>query len=102
MYGDVITKSMKNAIDETNRRREIQMAYNKKHNITPKTIIKDIQKTVLISTRLGEEKQISKEEKEKLILNLEKELEKAVKELDFESAITLRDQILELKGVRKK
>jgi len=98
MYGDVITPSMQRAIDETNRRRSIQEAYNKKHNITPKTIVKDIHSTLLITNKIGEEKEISKLEKENLIKSIEEELEVAVKDLDFELAIVLRDRLLELKG----
>ena len=101
MYGDVITDSMRRAIDETNRRRKIQQAYNKKHGITPKTIVKDIRNSLLITSKIGEEKPMNEKEKKKLIDALEKQLEVAVKDLDFETAITLRDRLIELKeGVK--
>lgn len=98
MYGDTITGSMQRAIDETNRRREIQIAYNKEHGIVPKTIVKAITNTINISTKIKEETSLSAAEKAKLISKLESELEGAVKELDFEKAIELRDKILDLKG----
>lgn len=98
MYGDAITDSMKRAIDETNRRREIQKRYNKEHNIVPKTIVKDIHNTIKVSSKITESQKIGEKEKKQLVEKLEKELEAAVKELDFESAIELRDKIIELKG----
>lgn len=98
MYGDTITDSMKRAIDETNRRREIQNRYNKEHNIVPKTIVKDIHNTIKVSSKITESQKIGEKEKKQLVEKLEKELEAAVKELDFESAIELRDKIIELKG----
>lgn len=98
MYGDTITDSMKRAIDETNRRREIQKRYNKEHNIVPKTIVKDIHNTIKVSSKITESQKIGEKEKKQLVAKLEKELEAAVKELDFESAIELRDKIIELKG----
>lgn len=98
MYGDTITDSMKRAIDETNRRREIQKRYNKEHNIVPKTIVKDIHNTIKVSSKITESQKIGEKEKKQLVEKLEKELEAAVKELDFESAIELRDKIIELKG----
>lgn len=98
MYGDSITDSMKRAIDETNRRREIQKRYNKEHNIVPKTIVKDIHNTIKVSSKITESQKIGEKEKKQLVEKLEKELEAAVKELDFESAIELRDKIIELKG----
>lgn len=101
MYGDTITASMKRAIDETNRRREIQQRYNKEHGIVPKTIIKDIKNTLLITSKVEEENKLSEKEKKDLIVKLEKELELAVKDLDFEKAIELRDKIIELKGEPK-
>ena len=98
MYGDSITDSMKRAIDETNRRREIQKRYNKERNIVPKTIVKDIHNTIKVSSKITESQKIGEKEKKQLVEKLEKELEAAVKELDFESAIELRDKIIELKG----
>ena len=98
MYGDTITDSMKRAIDETNRRREIQKRYNKERNIVPKTIVKDIRNTIKVSSKITESQKIGEKEKKQLVEKLEKELEAAVKELDFESAIELRDKIIELKG----
>ena len=98
MYGDSITDSMKRAIDETNRRREIQKRYNKERNIVPKTIVKDIHNTIKVSSKITENQKIGEKEKKQLVEKLEKELEAAVKELDFESAIELRDKIIELKG----
>lgn len=106
MYADKITKSMRIAIDETNRRRSIQQSYNEKHGITPQTIRKEIRK-VIEATRVAEEKapygvsnvssKMSKTERQKLLAKLEKEMKQAAKELQFERAAQLRDLILELK-----
>ncbi len=98
MYGDVITGSMQRAIDETNRRRKIQQEYNKKHGITPKTIIKDVKDTLTISKKLSDKDTLSEKEKQEQMKEIEKELEQVVKDLDFEKAIILRDRLLELKG----
>jgi excinuclease ABC subunit B len=103
MYADNITDSMKYAIDETARRRSIQEAYNKEHNIVPKTIVKEIRE--LISNVDDKEKKktekdinnMSKKEKEKMIESLEQEMKDAAKHLDFERAMELRDLIFELK-----
>jgi len=97
MYGDVITDSMKRAIDETNRRREIQKAYNKKYGIIPQTIQKGIRDNVLITSKLTQDPKQVKVDNKQLIKTLEKELEMAVKDLDFEKAIELRDKLIELK-----
>ncbi len=108
MYADKITGSMQAAIDEVERRRKIQMEYNKKHNITPTTISKSI-RARLVEEQIEEEKQAnyllslqSKEillpdEKEKLIKKLTSQMREAAKELDFETATILRDQIRQLK-----
>lgn len=101
MYGDVITDSMKRAIDETNRRRALQQEYNKKHGITPKTIVKEIHSSIGITSKVTGEVKLSEAQKNELIKQLESDLEKAVKELDFETAITLRDRLIELKGQAK-
>ncbi len=104
MYGDHITDSMKKAIDETNRRRSIQEAYNIKHNITPKTIKKEIheaihgKETKEMARKFLKSKVHSKKDREKLISELEKDMRKAAKALDFERAAELRDMMLELKA----
>lgn len=104
MYADSVTKSMENAINETERRRAIQMAYNKEHNITPKTIIKDIRDVLEISTKEETEKKtvnkknMTVSERNKLIDELTKEMKEAAKMLEFEHAAYLRDKINELKG----
>jgi excinuclease ABC subunit B len=107
MYADKITDSMKKAIDETERRRQIQAAYNKKHGIVPQTIQKDVRE-VIEATKVAEQtaeyvtgkqtKKMSKSERNKLIRDLEKEMKQAAKELNFERAAELRDLIIELKA----
>lgn len=107
MYADVITDSMKKAIDETNRRRQIQMEYNEKHGIIPQTIKKKVH-DVIEATKVVEDlaeyrtekqmKKMNKKEREKLIAQLEKEMKQAAKELQFERAAELRDLIIELKA----
>ncbi|MFJ7838496.1 excinuclease ABC subunit UvrB [Lysinibacillus sphaericus] len=108
MYADNMTDSMKKAIEETKRRRSIQMAYNEEHGITPKTIVKKIP-DVIRATQVAEEeesyvtkatkgKKLTKAEKEKLLASLEVEMKEAAKALDFERAAELRDTIFELKG----
>ncbi len=99
MYADSISDSMKEAIDETRRRREIQEAYNKEHNITPKTIIKEIPETIKFNDDIvSEDHKITKEERLKIISNVEAEMKKAAEELDFERAMELRDILFELQG----
>ncbi|MED4016530.1 excinuclease ABC subunit UvrB [Sutcliffiella cohnii] len=106
MYADKITNSMKIAIDETKRRREVQQEYNEKHGITPKTIQKDI-RDVIRATIAAEETENydavltlpkTKKEREELIESLEREMKEAAKDLDFERAAELRDLLLELKA----
>ena len=105
MYADNMTDSMKAAIEETERRRKIQMAYNEEHGITPQTIKKAVRDLIAISKSVAKEdatfqkdpESMSKKELEKLIAQVEKRMKKAAAELDFESAATLRDQLFELK-----
>lgn len=106
MYGDNITQSMQRAMDETSRRREIQMAYNEKHGIVPQTIKKEIRDLISISKRTesGEVEEVSaeamtKKERKALLKKLEKEMAEAAGALDFESAAQLRDMILEIKAL---
>lgn len=107
MYADKITDSMQKAIDETKRRRTIQMEYNEKHGITPTTINKKVRE-VIRATQAAEEvetyaqqlisgKELSKDERAALIMNLEKEMKDAARALNFERAAELRDALLELK-----
>ena len=105
MYADRITDSMKKAIDETNRRREIQIAYNKKHNIIPTTIKKDVQdaihgkETKAMATKyIAGKTKNNKKASEKLIAGLETEMKEAARVMDFERAAELRDIIFELKS----
>ena len=100
MYADVMTESLKKAIDETNRRREIQMAYNKKHGIVPKTIVKDIVNTLKITSKETDTTKLDASEITRQIESLTALMNVAVKSLDFEKAIELRDKIEELKTKR--
>ena len=101
MYADTISESMRVAIDETARRRHIQEEYNKKHNIIPKTIIKEIRDLISnedeIAKKENKEK-LSKKEKLDIIDNLKKEMNKAARELNFERAMELRDIIFEMES----
>lgn len=97
MYADVITDSMKRAIDETNRRREIQTAYNKEHNITPKTIIKGVKNTLEISKKIDKTRDIKLKDIPEEIEKLKALMKIASKNLDFEKCIEIRDTIAELK-----
>ena len=105
MYGDTVTDSMRIAIDETMRRREIQEKYNEEHGITPQTIRKAVRDLISISKEVAkEEKQLEKDpesmsraELEKLIGEVQKQMKKAASELDFETAAQLRDQMISLK-----
>lgn len=101
MYANLISDAMRTAIDETKRRREIQIKYNKEHNIIPKTIKKKIMDVVTVNDEVGEKtkKRNIKDvkETEKIIKGLEEEMQKAAKELDFERAMELRDIIFEMK-----
>lgn len=100
MYADVMSDSMKEAIDETKRRRTIQEEYNKKHGITPKTIIKEIPEVISNETeeKVIKEEKLSKKEKLDLIDNLTKEMKLAAKNLDFERAMELRDIIFDIES----
>ncbi|MGB9661763.1 MAG: excinuclease ABC subunit UvrB [Moorellaceae bacterium] len=110
MYADTVTEAMRRAIDETNRRRKIQMEYNRQHGIVPQTIVKPV-RDIIEATRAAEEpagyhvkqqlqkasKKMSRRELRSLISRLEKEMREAAKRLEFERAAELRDAILELK-----
>ena len=99
MYGDKITESMQEAIDETKRRREIQERYNKEHNITPKTIIKEIREVISNTADIKDsKKKPSKKEIEKNMVLIEQEMREAAKNLDFERAMELRDILFEMKS----
>ena len=105
MYADTITDSMRRAIDETQRRREIQQKYNEEHGITPKTIQKAVRDLISISKTVAETEDIlkketesmSRKELEKLIADVEKKMKAAAAELNFEAAMELRDKMKELK-----
>lgn len=101
MYANLISDAMRTAIDETKRRREIQIKYNKEHNMIPKTIKKKIMDVVTVNDEVEEKtrKRTIKDvkETEKIIKGLEEEMQKAAKELDFERAMELRDIIFEMK-----
>ena len=105
MYADTITPSMRRAMDETERRREKQDAFNKAHGIVPKTVIKSVRALLDISAegedtpeKRGEVQGLTKQQKAERIARLEKEMREAAKMLEFELAAALRDQIIELRG----
>ena len=109
MYGDVVTGSMRRAIDETERRREIQEAYNKEHGIVPKTIVKPVvpliemtlvaaEGTAPYGKKDGKKKKLGKKERENLVKSLLREMQQASRALEFERAAELRDMIVELEG----
>ena len=114
MYADRVTDSMKRAIDETERRREIQQAYNKAHGIVPKTIkkpIKPLIETTLVAETMASytangdrkpKKKLTKKDKENLVKSLLKEMQQASRAMEFERAAELRDMILELDGTLPK
>ena len=105
MYADTITDSMRKAIDETQRRRLVQMKYNEEHGIIPQTIKKSVRDLITISKKVAAEElrmekdpeSMSKEELEKLIQDVSKQMRKAAAELNFEAAAELRDKMIELK-----
>ena len=111
MYADQITGSMQRALDEVNRRRQIQLDYNKKYNVTPKTIIKPMRQRLIEKEELSVKEKAEQEldvrlvdfgllepfKQEKILLDLEKEMKQAAKDLDFETAAVLRDKIAYLK-----
>ena len=105
MYADTVTDSMRIAIDETNRRRKIQMQYNEEHGITPQTIKKAVRELISISKVIAKEElrfekdpeSMSRQELEKLIADVQKKMQKAAADLNFEAAAELRDKMLELK-----
>lgn len=105
MYADNMTDSMKTAIDETARRRQIQMEYNEKHGITPQTIKKAVRDLISISKTIAKEEiqfekdpeSMGREELEKLIGAVQKQMKKAAADLNFEAAAELRDKMIELK-----
>ena len=108
LYADKVTDSMRYALDETARRRELQMEFNEKHNITPMTIQKDIRELISASSEIKDDeskdqpmkkkRKLTKKEREKVMVNLEKEMKDAAKALDFERASELRDALFELKA----
>ena len=109
MYADKITDSMQMALDETERRRKVQMRYNEEHGITPQTIRKGVRDLIAVSKKVAAEEMrlekdpesMSEKELEKLIRNLEKQMKKAAAELNFETAAELRDKLIELKRFLK-
>lgn len=100
MYADVVTGSMKRALNETERRRKIQSAYNEKHGITPKTIVKPIKNTIEITSKTGEK--IKAEDVAAEVEKLTGLMRAASGQLDFETAIKMRDRIAELKKLSAK
>ena len=109
LYADKITDSMRNAMDETKRRRSIQEAYNEAHHMTPKTIIKPVRDAISVVQSVEHPEEVkmtneidfdsmSKAEKLEMVERLSEQMRNAAKKLDFEQAATLRDTILEIKS----
>jgi excinuclease ABC subunit B len=104
MYADSITRSMRGAIDETNRRRKIQMEYNEKHGITPRSVVKKVMDVIEIGKKVkdsdGKEHKLTRAERDKLVEKLTAEMKEAARMLEFEKAAFLRDRIKELKTTK--
>ena len=103
MYADSVTKAMQVAIDETERRRQLQMAYNEANGIIPQTVRKSVRDLIEISSATPERKgksglKMTKAEREKEIARLEKQMKEAARMMEYEYAALLRDQIIELRG----
>ena len=107
MYADTITDSMRVAIEETERRRKIQQEYNEAHGITPTTIQKSVRELISVSKKIAKEEMnfkkspesMNKAELTKLIADIQKKMEKAAADLNFEAAAEYRDKMIELKGM---
>ena len=107
MYADNMTDSMRMAIEETRRRRELQMAYNEEHGITPKTIEKSVRDLISISKKVAKEEvdyrsdpeTMNRKDLEKLIKDVKKQMERAAADLNFEAAVELRDQMMSLRQI---
>ena len=106
MYADRMTDAMKKALDETNRRRKIQEDYNKKHGITPKTIVKEVRDIGLDGRKIGEVivgerhveiSKVPKEEQKRLLAEIEAQMDLASRNMEFEKAAELRDEVEELR-----
>ena len=109
MYADTMTDSMKNAIDETARRREVQQQYNEEHGIKPTTIQKAVRDLISISKEVEQKivdiekdpESMDYKELKKLIDKVQKKMERAAAELDFETAIEMRDRLAELRSLQE-
>ena len=101
MYADTISDAMDKAIKETRRRRSIQEAYNKKHGIVPKTVVKEIRELISNEVKDESKEKLSKKESREMMQKVENEMRKAAKELDFERAMQLRDILFEMKANEK-
>ena len=106
MYADTMTQSMQKAIDETARRRQIQMSYNEEHGIVPQTIKKEIRDLIAVTKAVAKEEDkevdinsLNKQERKELVKKLEKQMQEAVEVLDFELAAQIRDMMLEVKAL---
>ena len=107
MYADKITDSMRVAMEETKRRREIQQAYNEEHGITPTTIQKSVRELISVSKKVAKEEMnfkkapesMNRDELTKLIADIQKKMQKAAADLNFEAAAEYRDKMVELKGM---
>ena len=107
MYADTVTDSMRAALEETERRRSLQEAYNKEHGITPKTIEKSVHDLIAVSKKVAKEEyefkkdpeSMSRKELEKVIADVQKKMQHAAADLNFEAAAELRDKMIELKSM---
>lgn len=107
MYADTVTDSMRVAIDETERRRKLQQAYNEEHGITPKTIQKSVRELISVSKKVAKEEMnfkkdpesMNRDELTKLIADIQKKMQKAAADLNFEAAAEYRDKMVELKNM---